>query len=888
VSPPPGWRRIFRHADSPRAIQRDVDDELSFHLAMREEKLRRAGLSNDDACARAHERFGDPDRVRDELLNIDRQHAREARIMEWIESVWSDFRHALRTLRRIPIFTAVATITLALGIGATTAMFTLVNSILLRPLPYPNAERLVRLIGSYPEKGLDTWGTSMQQIALYRDRATDFEAFTAFRGGSVTIRTDREPQRIPIMRVTSEFFKVVGVSPAIGRPFTADEDKPRQNTVLVLSHGAWQTRFGGKASVIGSTLEVDGQPMQIIGVMPRDFSFPRPDIAAYLPMGLDPNWRFGFINSGLGLLKPGVSLAHVERQTTAIMWDWARQNATSGSVDPSQTKMKTIVRPLQEAITNRSARPLTVLLGAVSLILLIATANVATLLSSRAAARQREMSLRTALGASSGRVVRQLLTESATLALLGGVLGVALAVGSIRVFTHSRLATLPRIEEVGVDGRVLAFTLVVSMTSGLLFGLLPALHATRVRKTAALTAGQRESSHRGTTRVNNILVVTQLSLSVVLLVAAGLVLRSFQRVTELDLGFKTDHVTAISLPLPPRISSSSLATQTFMNTSLRQVRALRGVQSAALASSLPFEGRGNYDGYLIGGREVPTSGNEDQTYQIAVSPGYFSTVGIPLRFGRDFLPSDDSTSVPVAIVDDAMASRYWKGAEAIGKRLRTTGDTTWFTIIGVVGSIRDDDATRPPEPHIYNSLPQTGGNPLSLAVRTTGNPTAVIASVRAAVAQIEPSMPFDGARSFAAVVDESLASRRLTKLLLTAFAVLAVTLAAVGIYGVMSLHVANRTREFGIRMAIGAAPSMLVRHVLREGALLAGVGVLLGVVGAFGATRWIQSLLYDVSATDPLVFVTLPLLLAAVAVVSCYLPARRAAKGDPLVVLRAD
>jgi len=288
VTPPAGWRRIFRHSERARAIQRDVDDELSFHLAMRQEKLRRAGLSTDDAHAIAHERFGDASRVRDELLTIDRQHAREVRMMEWIESVWSDFRYALRTLRRIPIFTSVATITLALGIGATTAMFTLVNSILLRPLPYPNADRLVRVIGSYPEKGLDTWGTSMQQIALYRDRATDFEAFTAFRGGSVTIRTDREPQRIPVMRVTSEFFKVIGVGPAIGRAFTADEDKPRQNNVLVLSYGAWQTRFGGKASVIGSTLEVDGQPMRVIGVMPRNFSFPRPDIAVYLPMGLDP------------------------------------------------------------------------------------------------------------------------------------------------------------------------------------------------------------------------------------------------------------------------------------------------------------------------------------------------------------------------------------------------------------------------------------------------------------------------------------------------------------------------------------------------------------------------------------------------------------------------
>jgi putative ABC transport system permease protein len=420
------------------------------------------------------------------------------------------------------------------------------------------------------------------------------------------------------------------------------------------------------------------------------------------------------------------------------------------------------------------------------------------------------------------------------------------------------------------------------------FGLLPALHAARTRLTSDLTAGQRESSHRGTRRINNGLVITQLSLSVVLLIAAGLVLKSFQRLTHVELGFRTDGITSVALPIPQRIGRSSLEMSAFVNTLLPQVRAIPGVESAALAVSLPFEGNNDYDGYLIEGRPVPPSGNEDQINRTAISPGYFSTVGIPLRFGREFTTSDDSGSVPVAIVDEALVKRYWTGAEAIGKRIRTTGDTTWYTIVGVVGSVRDVDATRELEPHIYQSLPQVGGGPLSLAIRTPVDPSSIVPSVQRTISRVEPGIAVDHVRSLSQIVDQSFATRRLTQILLGGFAVLAVVLAGVGIYGVMSLHVANRTREFGIRMAIGAEPSSLVRLVLREGALLALAGTVVGVIGALGATRWIQSLLYDVSATDPTVFIALPILLAGIAVASCYLPARRAAKSDPLTVLRSD
>ncbi|MFL5574712.1 MAG: ADOP family duplicated permease [Gemmatimonadaceae bacterium] len=884
----PGWRRMLRLSFGKRSLERDVDDELAFHLSMREDKLRRLGLTPDAARAEAQERFGDAGRVREECLVVDQQHHREVRMREWVESLWADFRFALRMLRRMPAFTAVATITLALGIGATTAMFTLVNGILLRPLPYPDADRLVRIIQSYPEKGLDTWGLNQQNIAMYRDRATNFVAFAGYRAGDVTMRAGDRPERLTVLRVTADFFRVIGVGPAIGRPFTADEDTPGKNTALILSHGTWQTRFGANPSVVGTTVEVDGQPFHIVGVMPPGFAFPRPDVDAWVPMGLDPLRRFGYLNSGLGRLKPGVTPERAERQTTAIMWDWARQErvVAGESGDPSTTRMKTIVRPLHEVVTSRSARPLTVLLAAVTLILLIATANVAMLLSGRASARQREINLRTALGATGGRVVRQLLTESVALALLGAVAGVSLAVVAVRAFAHSTLAALPRIDEVSIDGRVLAFTLAVSVASGLAFGLLPALHAARGRLTGDLIAGQREGARGPSRRINDALVVAQLSLSVVLLIAAGLVLKSFQRLTQLDLGFRPEGVTSIALALPSRLGDAA-ALRAFVNTTLERVRAVPGVQSASLAWAMPMEDGANYDGYLIEGRPVPPSGNEEQTFQIAVSPDHFKTVGIPLLVGRDFAATDDSTSRNVGIVDETLASRYWRGAEALGKRIRVTGDTAWFTIVGVVGAVREGDATMPPRSHLYVSIPQVGGNRLSLAVRAGGS-AAAIAGVRRAIADVEPSIPLDDVRSLSGIVDQTFATRRLTKILLGGFALVGLILAAVGIYGVMSLSVANRGREFGIRLAVGADPRALVRLVLVEGAALAGLGVVLGIAGAVAVTRWLASLLYEVSPTDPAVLVALPLGLAAVALAACYVPARRAARSDPSTVLRVD
>jgi len=413
------------------------------------------------------------------------------------------------------------------------------------------------------------------------------------------------------------------------------------------------------------------------------------------------------------------------------------------------------------------------------------------------------------------------------------------------------------------------------------------MHGARSRLTAALGAGSRESAHGSVKRFNNVLVVAQLSLSVVLLISAGLVLKSFQRLLHTDTGFRGDGVTAVALALPPRINSAA-AMNAFVNTLLGDVRAVPGVQSASLSWGVPFDGNANVDGYLIEGRSVPASGNEDQITQIGVSPGYFTTLGIPLLYGRDITASDDTTGLSVALVDETLAKRYWKGAEAIGKRIRVTGDTMWFTIVGVVGDVRDQDVAMLPGPHMYNSLVQIGGSRLSLAMKTAGDPSSIVAAVRRIVSRVEPGIPLDAVRSVSSFRDRSLDVRRLTEILLGTFAMLAVALAAVGIYGVMSLSVSNRNREFGVRLAVGAEPGALLRRVLAEGALLAAAGISLGLGGALLAGQWLESMLYEVSSTDPSVFGGLSLVLGAVALASCYIPARRAARSDPLSVLRSD
>jgi predicted permease len=875
-------------------LEREVDDELAFHLQMRAEKLRRSGLAADAAHREALARFGDAGSVRNECLTIDTQYAREMQFMDWLESIIADLRYAARTLRRAPLFTAVAVVTIALGIGATSAVFSLVDGILLRPLPYPQPDRLVQFMQSYPEKGLATWTLSEANATIYAERARSFSHFAAYTPRLKTIGGAERPEQVQATMATSAFFDVMGVAPMLGRTFRLQEFVPKQSNAAILSYGFWQSHFAGDPRVLGKTLLIEGNPTPIVGVMPPRFAFGALGTKLWMPLGLDRNAKWGWNLFGVARLAPGVTVAQATRETTAIIWAMGREDpnlVSRSDPPPPGAGLKTLVTPLRDAIVGDSARNLLVLQSAVVLILLIAVANVATLLLARGATRTRELALRSALGASRTRVARQLLTESIVLSLAGAVLGVGLAAAALRALPHLPIAFLPRADEVRLDTPVLFFTLGVAVVAGLLFGVIPAWHGRRYGLATDLTSGQRGSSHRSTRRVNGALVAAQIALSLVLLIGAGLALKSMRRLLTLDFGFQPEGVTAILVPLPSQRyggpHDGQRITQ-FSNDVIARVRALPGVRNAAASWGTPFNGNGS-DGYRIEGHESAAGGgDEPQTGTTGVSPGYFATLGIPLLRGRDFDATDRDSSLQVAIVDETLAKRFWPAGNAIGHRILMTGSTTWLTIVGVVGAIRDNNPADPPMPHTYFPYSQAPGRFVNLTVRTSGDSRMIIPSVLRTVASLEPGVPLDKVRSLDDLIRSTLSDRRLMETLLGAFAVLALTLATVGIYGVMSLFVTNRQREFGIRLAVGAEPASLVRLVLRQGFVLAASGVLLGILGALIATRSMRVLLYDVSPTDPLVFTALPLALLFVAMASCWLPARRATRSDPLDALRAD
>ena len=808
-----------------------------------------------------------------------------------MNNLLQDLRYGVRILLKQPAFTLVAVITLALGIGANTAIFSLVNSILLRPLPFRDPDRLVRLIQASPKLGLDTWGVSQANYAGYRDQNHSFETVALYNSTGINLTGVGEPERLPMTNVTSDFFKVFGVSPLLGRTFVEGEDSPGKNTVCVISYAFWQRRFGGDPNVVGKIVNLNNLPTQIVGVMPADFKFPRLEIDLWVPMALDTNRRAPYFFSVIARLKPGVQVAQAQADTTGIIQNYGRQNPnTSETVGLAEGNgPRTIVTPIKEVLLGRTQKPLLVLLAAVAFVLLIACANVANLLLARATSRTREIAVRVSLGATPRRIARQLLTESVLLSIIGAVVGVGLATIGVRMLDKLPIAGIVRIEEVSVSGRVLAFTAALSVFTGLLFGLMPALRAYAM----GITAGMRDGAH-GTVshrRLNSALVAVQFALSVVLLIGAGLLLKSFQRLESVDLGFNAENTLTMVATLPRTQYDSPEKALRFYDDAIERLRNSPGIKSVGLTNNLPFVDGGSVDGFIVEGHEPPEGSPVTQTEQaeiVSVTPGTFQTLGIPLLQGRDFQTTDKADTPLVAIIDEPLARRYWPAGDAIGRRIQTTGDRQWMTIVGVAGGIKHRSLAEEKPPHIYAPMAQATDQRASFVVRTDGPPSAAISTFRAAIKQVDPNMPLYMVRSMTEIIGQTLGTQRLTNMLLTAFAVLALLLAAVGIYSTMSVYVGSRTKEFGIRLALGAEPRALRRVVLRQGMLLTAIGVVVGVVGALALTRTIQSLLFEVSTTDPVVFTAIPLLLVFVSLLACYTPARRATKVDPLVALRNE
>ena len=801
-----------------------------------------------------------------------------------------DVRYALRRMRREPGFTAFAVLIIALGVAAATTVYSVMSPLMLRPLPFREPERLVRLIQASPTLGLPSWGISQAGFVAYRDRNSTFETLAMFNSGGVNLTGQGEPERLAVANVSADYFKVFGVDPVLGRTFREGEDAPGKNSVCVLSYGFWQRHFGGDPQVVGRTLVLNNAATEIVGVMPSAFKHPRLETEMWIPLALNPVRTAPYAFQGIGRLQAGVTQAQAQADTTNVVQNYGREHpkiSESAGLNEGNGP-RTIITPLKEVLVGKTEKPLLVLLSAVAFVLLIACANVANLLLARATGRTREIAVRVALGATPSRIARQLLTESVLLSFIGAGVGTALAALGLRMLDRIQITGVARIEEVSLSGTVLMFTAGLALLTGLLFGLVPALRAYGMGLAAGMNEGGRGSS--GNRRMGSVLVAAQFALSLILLIGTGLLLKSFQRLESVSPGFNPEQTLTLFAALPRGKYDKPEQASQFYRNAVERLRGAPGIQAAGFATDLPFAGNGTQDGFIIEG-QAPPDGNVTHTEQAALqafTPGVFQALGLPLLSGRDFQETDTGDSQPVAIIDEPLARRYFPNGDAIGKRIETTGDMQWMTIVGIVGGVKHYSLAEERIPHIYMPMSQNPDSRALLIVRTAGEPTAATPTVKAEMKQVEPDLPIYLVRTMTEIVGQTLSTQRLTNGLLTAFAVLALLLAAVGIYGTMSVYVGSRTKEFGIRLALGAQPNALLRSVLQQGLRLTAAGVAVGLAGALALTQTIKSLLFEVSTTDPLTFISLPVLLVTVALAACYVPARRSARVDPLVALRYE
>jgi len=804
-----------------------------------------------------------------------------------------DVSYSLRRLRKSPAFTAIVILTLALGIGANTAIFSVVNTVLLRPLPYRAPEALVSIEHFYPSLNNMEAPVSARGFRDYRDKTQSFESVAVETGFGANLTGTGDPERVPGVRVSGDWFHVLGVGAQLGRVLGRDDDEPGHEHVVVLSHGLWTRLFAASPSAVGKTVELNGETYQVVGVMPQGFvSFNSRNADVFVPLALNPaQFNGGYTNeylNSVARLKSGITLARAQGEMSTFA-----ENLKKEFANQFAPKWTLKVRTLDDLSSGRARPALLVLLGAVGLVLLIACANVANLLLARAAIRIKEVAIRSALGADRASLIRQLLTESVILALVGGVLGLVLAQWSVKSLVALN-TNLPRASEIGIDANVMVFTLLVSVFTGLLFGLAPALQTTVSNLQETLKDGSRSGAADFAGRnVRRALVVAEMALSLTLLIGAGLLIKSVGKLQGVDPGFDPRNVLTFNLALPAVKYPTDTVQILFANQLVPRLNSLTGVQSAGITSVLPFGGGWSTASFTIEGLVVPQGQNGPWGDIRTVSPKFFDAMRIPLKKGRVFTEQDIQNSPAVTVIDEQFVKKYFPNVDPIGKRItfgarRGSTDSTWITIVGVVGHAAHEGLDAEPRIQYYFPASQSGMRFMSVVMRTTGNPLTLLPAAREAVHAIDRNLPVSNANTMEKLVEASVGQRKLSMILLGVFSAIAVLLASIGIYGVMSYSVTQRTRELGIRMALGAARSRVLALVVGQGMALAVSGVAIGLVAAFALTRFLSNQLYGVGATDPVTFTAVSALLIGIALLATLVPAMRATRVDPVVALRDE